>query len=278
MASFHSQNPDGPSSTILFRPFNSWASNNEWRVSLENEEARCVTIGQRWLAVGTSSNNIRVFSLGGRQMMVFSLPGPIIALAGYENLLAITFFHGVLTESGVLSFLIFDTLLQSKVSEGYVAISPDSELQWFGFSESGVLISIDTSGVMRGLFKKWSSSWVPMIESKKLKKNPKDVFWPVGITSDSVMYGICKNGQQFPLASSKPVLSAFPLRISLLNAHMDYVELEGQHLLKSLLLSESFSLDDGNEKSHHKDKSSLDKIVLKLVRVCILIYCFHDHC
>ena len=57
---------DAPS-TIMYRPFDSWAANSDWQVSLPpGEEAVAVTTGQSMSAVATSHHTLRFFSPAGQ--------------------------------------------------------------------------------------------------------------------------------------------------------------------------------------------------------------------
>jgi len=56
---------DAPS-TIMYRPFDSWAANSDWQVSLPpGEEATAVTAGHSFSAVATSQHMLRIFSPAG---------------------------------------------------------------------------------------------------------------------------------------------------------------------------------------------------------------------
>ncbi|KAI7992523.1 hypothetical protein LOK49_LG12G01471 [Camellia lanceoleosa] len=52
-------------STLLYRPFSSWANNSEW--SMRFEEVMVVALGTAWVAAVTSFNFLRIFSEGGLQ-------------------------------------------------------------------------------------------------------------------------------------------------------------------------------------------------------------------
>eukprot|EP00250_Pteridium_aquilinum_P004246 c14470_g2_i1 orf=1-1761(-) len=77
----------GPS-TLLYRPFSSWASNSEWSMRLPaEEEVKAVAVGLSWVAAATSLNHLRVFSEGGLQTSVLSLQGPVVTMAGNQKFL-----------------------------------------------------------------------------------------------------------------------------------------------------------------------------------------------
>lgn len=56
---------DAPS-TVMYRPFDSWAANSDWQVSLPpGEEATAVAAGHSFSAVATSQHTLRLFSPAG---------------------------------------------------------------------------------------------------------------------------------------------------------------------------------------------------------------------
>jgi chromosome transmission fidelity protein 4 len=256
-------------STIFFKPFDSWAANSEWRISLGNETAKTLCIGKRWLCVGTSSNYIRLFSLGGRQIAMFCSNGPILCSAGFESKLAIVTHGGLpLQESPSLHFQLFDTDSKHVVASGFLPLSPDSTLMWLGFSESGVLICTDSKGVSRGLFPSWDYQWVPILDfSSSGKKNESDFFWPVGFTDRDSLYVLCKGGLRHPSSNPKPVLSTVKLQIPLLNSGSDTIKMEEDNMRNDLLYNHHLSQRLLNESEILQMKAEMDKTTIKLIQI-----------
>ena len=68
---------------------------SEWTVELPpGEEAECLATGSQFVAVGTSSNLMRIFSPSGIQLAILTLPGPPIALAAHGHQLATVWHSG----------------------------------------------------------------------------------------------------------------------------------------------------------------------------------------
>ena len=65
--------------------FGAGGLNKEWSVDMpDKEEVMAVCTGLGWVAAATDRRNLRLFSTGGVQKEVLSLPGPVVALAGHE--------------------------------------------------------------------------------------------------------------------------------------------------------------------------------------------------
>ena len=72
---------DAPS-TIMYRPFDSWAANSDWQVSLPpGEEAVAVTAGNSFSALATSQHLLRLFSPAGAPEASASLTLALVLLS-----------------------------------------------------------------------------------------------------------------------------------------------------------------------------------------------------
>lgn len=52
-------------------------------------------LGEDWLAVATDRRLVRIFSICGIQKQIFSLPGPVVTMAGYRDLLLVVYHNGL---------------------------------------------------------------------------------------------------------------------------------------------------------------------------------------
>eukprot|EP01018_Ginkgo_biloba_P014897 Gb_40172 [translate_table: standard] len=59
-------------STLMYRPFSSWANNSEWSMRFPiEEEVKAIALGSGWVAAVTNLNYLRIFSEGGLQEQGF---------------------------------------------------------------------------------------------------------------------------------------------------------------------------------------------------------------
>lgn len=92
-----------------------------------------------------------------------SLPLPIISLASYGDQLAI-FYHGGAPVLGCQTLKAeiwhMDTIVCVNEPENFikeetsVSISPEESLIWLGYSETGILYTVDSALVVRQLWKR----------------------------------------------------------------------------------------------------------------------------
>ena len=72
--------------------FGSWDSHKDWSVPLpSNESITAVAIGNGWIAVATSKRMLRLFTVGGVQREVLSVPGHVITLAAWGPRLSVVY-------------------------------------------------------------------------------------------------------------------------------------------------------------------------------------------
>ncbi|MBZ3884758.1 WD repeat and HMG-box DNA-binding protein 1 [Sciurus carolinensis] len=75
--------------------FSSWDSSKEWIVDMPpNEDIEAICLGQGWAAAATSALLLRLFTIGGVQKEIFSLPGPVVSMAGHGEQLFIIYHRG----------------------------------------------------------------------------------------------------------------------------------------------------------------------------------------
>lgn len=61
----------------------------------KGEDVMALCLGQGWVAAATSVMLVRLFSIGGVQREVFSLPGPVVCMAGHGEQLLIAYHRGM---------------------------------------------------------------------------------------------------------------------------------------------------------------------------------------
>ncbi|OAE24831.1 hypothetical protein AXG93_4242s1030 [Marchantia polymorpha subsp. ruderalis] len=138
---------DKTPSTLIYRPFASWASNSEWSMRFTPaEEVKAVAVGDGWVAAATSLDYLRIYTESGRQKHLFSLTGPVVAMTSYQQHLAVVTHASDPMESGqqVMKYIVLDLRTNQQLLTGPLAITPGATLTWLGFSESGSLSSFDS--------------------------------------------------------------------------------------------------------------------------------------
>ena len=56
---------------------------------------QCLCLGDGWIAVGTDKRLIRIFSIGGIQKEIFSVPGPVVSVSGHSTQLLVVYHRGI---------------------------------------------------------------------------------------------------------------------------------------------------------------------------------------
>ncbi|KAL0463724.1 UNVERIFIED_CONTAM: hypothetical protein Slati_0260000 [Sesamum latifolium] len=267
-------------STLMYRPFSSWANNSEWSMRFEGEEeVRAIALGSAWVAAVTSLNFLRIFTEGGLQRYVLSLDGPVVTAAGYKDELAVVTHSSpsLPTDEQMLEFRVFNIAHGTQPLRGRLPLTPGSYLAWLGFSEEGHLSSFDSKGVLRVFTSQYGGSWLPLFSASKLKK-PDENYWVAGLSASKLFCIVCKSPESFPQSTPKPVLTLLDLSFPLACSDLGADSLENEFMMNNMHLSlvqrsmeeraasghDTTSLDD----EAFNLETSLDRCILRLIASC----------
>ncbi|XP_047329703.1 protein ENHANCER OF LHP1 1 [Impatiens glandulifera] len=266
-------------STLMFRPFSSWANNSEWSMRFEEEEVKAVALGTSWVAAITSLNYLRIFSHGGLQRHVLSLEGPVVSASGFgDQLMVVTHASPPFSSNDQnLEFRVFNISNATEHVKGKLPLTPGSVLTWIGFSEEGKLCSFDSMGVLRVYTDQYGGSWLPLFSSRKIKK-PEENYWVVGLNSSKLFCVVCKSPDSFPQVFPKPILTLLDFSFPLASSDLGADALENEFIYQNLQLSQinktiDEMTDTGVDTTELDDEAftieaGLDRCILKLIASC----------
>lgn len=136
----------------------------------------------------TDCNYLRFFSKDGVQKYILNMSSMMVTMAGYENLLAIVYHAGLpIFDQQNLKCKVIDTNTYKVVLDDHCPISRRSNMTWFGFSDEGMLISVDDKGVVTALNMR-NHQWVPILDLKSKFPRSYDQIWTVGFMEHEMMY------------------------------------------------------------------------------------------
>ncbi|XP_058115075.1 protein ENHANCER OF LHP1 1 [Magnolia sinica] len=267
-------------STLMYRPFSSWANNSEWSMRFEAEEVKVVALGTGWIAAITSLNFLRIFTEGGLQRYILSLDGPVVTAAGFKDELAVVIHASDCLSSGdqMLEFKVFNVSNGTQPIRGRLPLTPGSCLTWFGFSEDGQLSSYDSKGVLRVFTNQYGGSWLPVFSASKERKSEDENYWIVGLNASKLFCIVCKSPDLYPLVTPKPVLTLLSLSFPLASSDLGADNLENEFIMNCLHLSQTqrkiedmeaagldtMALDD----EAFNMEAALDRCILRLIASC----------
>jgi chromosome transmission fidelity protein 4 len=94
------------------------------------------------LAVATDRRNLRIFSYGGIQREILSLPGPVVALAGCGKQIFIAVHMGMALPGNQaigIAILTVGERRHRNSSFTLLPLAPKSMLSWIGFTDQGTV-------------------------------------------------------------------------------------------------------------------------------------------
>ncbi len=201
------------------------------------------------VAAATDRRNLRLFSSGGMQKEVLSLPGPVVALSGYENKLMVTVHLSMpLPGNQCIGTAIFNVadMNHSMPNFSLLPLAPKSILSWQGFTDEGVPSIMDSAGYIRILPGTYGSCWVQVCDSKAIAKGKSDHYFMLGANlKEYSARCILVKGSRFPATLPKPVVSVLKLKLPLCGQENDKFANE-QNYWKARIISSA--IDDSETK------------------------------
>lgn len=145
-------------------------STKEWQIEIAKDELiEALTLGNDFIAIATNRRFIRVFTIGGIQTQLFSIPGPVLCLASHENQLMIIYHNGSgIPDEQNLSMLLLKIdhkvsyVKQTTPNPFPIALSPKSKVYWAGFTDEGTPCVVDSDSVIRILKDFIGNTWIPI--------------------------------------------------------------------------------------------------------------------
>ncbi|XP_057707221.1 WD repeat and HMG-box DNA-binding protein 1 [Corythoichthys intestinalis] len=249
--------------------FSSWDTNKEWMVDLpKGEDARALCLGQGWAAVATSTLMVRLFSIGGVQREIFSLPGAVVCMAGHGEQLLIVYHRGTGFDGeqalGV-QLLQFGRKRKQIINGEPLPISPKSYLCWLGFTAEGTPCYVDSEGVVRMLNRSLGFTWTPVCNTRDTCKSKSDHYWVVGVHENPQQLRCipCK-GSRYPPTLPRPAVAILPFKLPLCQTTTEKGQMEEQfwrsvlfHNHYNFLSSSGYEVDDVGQNRSQKEQQEL---------------------
>lgn len=223
---------DETSSKLVVIMLQGWGSGNkEWSLDLpEDEEGHCVAAGDNFVALATSRRHLRIFTPGGTQREVISLPGPVVTMNGHKNDLLVAYHSGIGVPGDQCMNL---SIIQIRGMNLYsrtvnLPLSPSSELMWLGMTDHGSPVTMDADDVIR-VYSKSSSLWKVASDLSQQAKGKADHYFLIGISEEqSLALCILCKGSHYPPTTPRPVVTEIPLTPPLCDCASEKTEKESK--------------------------------------------------
>ncbi|KAJ3146831.1 hypothetical protein HDU86_008389 [Geranomyces michiganensis] len=212
-ACFASTGTAGNPSKIFYRALDTWAANADWTIHLgDHESVLSLAITSKGPVAATTSRFLRFFSHSGLQTFVLSMPGRVVTMAAQGDWL-IVIYHagGVYHGDQNLAYMLYDCKTRTTVKKDGVPLSAGATLTWAGISELGLPATYDSTGVLRSLLPHSDFAWVPVFDSRTLRGDTQNWYWPVEVLDSTLMCVVCKAGDKHP-GHPRPLLTDVPLQ------------------------------------------------------------------
>ncbi|XP_053451282.1 WD repeat and HMG-box DNA-binding protein 1 isoform X1 [Nycticebus coucang] len=214
--------------------FSSWDSSKEWLIDMpQKEDVEAVCLGRGWAAAATSALLLRLFTIGGVQKEVFSLPGPVVSMAGHGEQLFVVYHRGTGFDGDQclgVQLLELGRKKRQVLHGDPLPLSRRSYLAWVGFSAEGTPCYVDSEGMVRMLNRGLGDNWTPICNTREHCKANSDHYWVVGIHENPQQLRCipCK-GSRFPPTLPRPAVAVLPCKLPYCQIATDKGQMEEQY-------------------------------------------------
>ncbi|XP_068938433.1 WD repeat and HMG-box DNA-binding protein 1 isoform X2 [Petaurus breviceps papuanus] len=261
--------------------FSSWDSSKEWTVDMPpNEDIKAICLGQGWAASATSALLLRIFSIGGVQKEVFSLPGPVVSMAGHGEQLLIAFHRGTGFDGDqCLGIQLLELGKKKKqiLHGDPLPLTRKSYLAWIGFSAEGTPCYVDSEGIVRMLNRRLGNTWTPICNTKEHCKGKSDHYWVVGIHENPQQLRCipCK-GSRFPPTLPRPAVAILSFQLPYCQIATEKGQMEEQFWRSVIFHNHLDYLSENNYEYEESTKNQTIKEQQELLMKMFALSCKLD--
>ena len=217
-------NVDKTSSYLYFKQFDERKMNNDWHFAMPHgENIDACAVGTEWVACCTDAGFLRVFSHEGVQKHMMNFPSKVVSMTGYESFIVIVYHGGLpIMEHQQLQCQIIDCNKNQykQIYSGFCPISKNSNLDWLGFSDEGMLVVKDDFGVLSS-FNFKNKQWIPILDLKQKFEQTYKNIWIVGFMDHQLMYIELPRGCDQPPDQMRAKYKIMPLKVPFLMKETD---------------------------------------------------------
>ncbi|KAM9968597.1 hypothetical protein ACTFIW_007747 [Dictyostelium discoideum] len=205
-----------PKSTLTFKSFDSNNGTGDWSY-IDKDGISGVAVSKNYIISCSENGIVRIFSLGGIQLNLFSLPGDLVTMNTHADQLAIVYHKSISGGNGTQYMNVWwiNLVNGKQFYHDTLPLSPFSKLSWVGFSDEGLLTSMDTGGMIRQLSNGWIQSvsdmtsgttpttaststtflqWIPITDLTKCDKPHSQelyTYWVIGLGKKDIYSIFC---------------------------------------------------------------------------------------
>ncbi|KAN0007388.1 hypothetical protein ACTFIU_000587 [Dictyostelium citrinum] len=204
-----------PKSTLTFKSFDSNNGTGDWSY-IDKDGISGVAVSKNYIISCSENGIVRIFSLGGIQLNLFSLPGDLVTMNTHADQLAIVYHKSISGGNGTQYMNVWwiNLVNGKQFYHDTLPLSPFSKLSWIGFSDEGLLTSMDTGGMIRQLSNGWIQSvsdmtsttpttaststtflqWIPITDLSKCDKPHSQelyTYWVIGLGKKDIYSIFC---------------------------------------------------------------------------------------
>ncbi|XP_037954480.1 WD repeat and HMG-box DNA-binding protein 1-like [Teleopsis dalmanni] len=222
------------------------SGNKEWSVTLPDcESIEALIATTKIVGVATNNHYLRLFTVMGTQREIISIPGPVLALAGYKERIIVCYHSapaGEHKQQHISAMLIQTNGLSLRTQHLPIPLPADRKMTWLGFTDCGSPVFTDSMGLLQ-LFSLKSNCWYPICDSMKQSQSVSNNYFIIDVSERSqIVQAVLCRGTSYPMTNPRPMMQELNMRLPLCDMDSEKSELE------DALIRASFMNVDGTDK------------------------------
>uniref|UniRef100_A0A1A9WIP5 Uncharacterized protein n=1 Tax=Glossina brevipalpis TaxID=37001 RepID=A0A1A9WIP5_9MUSC len=214
------------------------SGNKEWTMQLPDcEDVLAVVATTKLIAVATSMQFLRIFTITGTQREIISIPGPVVCLSGFENRIMLSYHDAPASQKqqNLKAILLQTCGLSVKCQNITLPLTPERQLVWQGFSDYGSPVFADSMGLVQ-LFSMKSNCWHPVCDTMKLSSSVSNNYFVISLSESSqILQAVLCRGCSYPMTNPRPMMQELSLQLPLCDLESDKSLLEDTLIRSSIM-------------------------------------------
>ncbi|XP_018571784.1 WD repeat and HMG-box DNA-binding protein 1 [Anoplophora glabripennis] len=205
------------------------ASSKEWLLKVEeHEEIVVIAVSENLVCFAMANYIVRICSVFGTQRAVVALPGSIVTMVAFKNVLMVAYHSGSVRKGDQCINIRLIKFEGSSIDSKDIgsALGPESTLMWLGFSDVGTPAMMDSLGML-SLYPHNSNIWIPFCDTNRHSKSLSDGFFVTAVfESYQAVGGIKCKGSMYPGFAPRPTMCELPLEPPFAEATTEKTQME----------------------------------------------------
>lgn len=220
------------------------SGNKEWSTEMPDcEGVQALVCSSKFVGVVTDMRFLRLFSVMGSQREVISIPGEVLAMAGFNDRLIVCYHSGPAYNDQHLSAILLQFIgMTLRSREIRIPLPAGRKMAWLGYSDCGSPVFTDNMGLVQ-LYSMKTNLWYPICDTMKHSSSVSNSFFIIDVSErNQIIQAVVCRGCSYPMTNPRPIVTELGMQLPLCDLDTEKSQLEDL-----LVRSCNFASDDAEK-------------------------------